>query len=75
MRHLIKSLVGLSLIAVLFMGACSAPASPGTPAQSQPTAYSDPFAYCAAVETVTHWGQAPERQRQATGGPILGRVG
>jgi len=26
-------------------------------------------------ETVTHWGQAPERQRQATGGPILGRVG
>ena len=27
------------------------------------------------LETVTHWGQAPERQRQATGGPILGRVG
>jgi len=29
----------------------------------------------ALCETVTHWGQAPERQRQATGGPILGRVG
>jgi len=52
MRHLTKSIVGLFLIVVLLMGACSAPASPGTPTQSQPTAYSDPFAYCAAVGTV-----------------------
>ena len=52
MYHLARSIVGLSLIVVLFMGACSAPASPSTPTQSQPTAYSDPFTYCAAVGTV-----------------------
>ena len=61
MCHLTKSIVGLSLVVVLFIGACSAPASPSTPTQLQPTAaianpeqslYSDPFAYCAAVGTV-----------------------
>ena len=61
MYHLTKSIAGLSLVVVLFVGACSAPASQSTPAQSQPTAtianpeqslYSDPFAYCAAVGTV-----------------------
>ena len=61
MCHLTKSIVGLSLVVVLFVGACSAPASQSTPTQSQPTAaianpeqslYSDPFAYCAAVGTV-----------------------
>jgi hypothetical protein len=61
MCHLTKSIVGLSLVVVLFIGACSAPASQSTPMQSQPTAaianpeqalYDDPFAYCAAVGTV-----------------------
>jgi len=61
MRHLTKSIVGLSLVVVLFIGACSAPASQSTPTQPQPTAaianpeqslYNDPFAYCAAVGTV-----------------------
>lgn len=50
MYHPIKSVVGLSLVVVLFIGACSAPASPtATPEQSL---YSDPFDYCAAVGTI-----------------------
>jgi hypothetical protein len=61
MPHLTKPIVGLFLVIVLFIGACSAPASQSTPTQSQPTAtvanpeqslYDDPFAYCAAVGTV-----------------------
>ena len=61
MRHLTRSIVGLSLVVVLFIGACSAPASQSTPTQWQPTAaianpeqslYNDPFAYCVAVGTV-----------------------
>jgi len=61
MRHLTKSIVGLSLIVVLFIGACSAPESQSTPTRSQPTEatanpeqslYNDPFAYCAAVRTI-----------------------
>ena len=41
MRHLSKSILGLSLLVVLFLGACTE--------QSQ---YDDPFAYCAAVGTI-----------------------
>jgi hypothetical protein len=61
MCHLTKSIVGLSLVVVLFIGACSAPASQSTPMQSQPTMavanpeqslYDDPFAYCAAAGTI-----------------------
>jgi hypothetical protein len=49
-----KSLFRLSLLAFLFIAACSAPAS-ASPTQSQPikaTTYDDPFAYCAAVGTI-----------------------
>lgn len=61
MCHLNKSIVGLFLVVVLFMGACSAPALQSTPVPSQPTAmvtdpaqplYDDPFAYCATVGTI-----------------------
>jgi hypothetical protein len=61
MRNLTKSIVGLSLTGVLFIGACSAPTLQSTPIQPQPTAavanpqqplYDDPFAYCAVVETI-----------------------
>jgi hypothetical protein len=61
MCHLTKSIAGLALIVVLFIGACCAPESPVAPTQPQPTEataspeqsqYSDPFAYCAAVGTV-----------------------
>ena len=61
MCRLNKSIVGLFLIVALFIGACSATASLGTPMQSQPTAavanseqslYDDPFAYCATVGTI-----------------------
>ncbi len=61
MCHQAKSIVGLSLSVVLFIGACSAPASQNTPAQAQSTAtvanseqpaYDDPFAYCAAIGTI-----------------------
>jgi hypothetical protein len=61
MCHLAKSIVGLSLVVGLFIGACCAPASQSTPMPSQPTAatanpeqslYDDPFAYCAAVGTI-----------------------
>lgn len=61
MRSLSRSIVGLSAVLALLVGACSAPASESTPVQSQPTAasggaeqpsYSDPFAYCAAVGTI-----------------------
>lgn len=63
MCHLSKS-VAFCLACVLFVGACSAPASQNTPTQTQPTAaivspvsteppqYNDPFAYCAAVGTI-----------------------
>jgi hypothetical protein len=61
MYHPTRSMVGLSLIVVLFTVACFAPASERSSTESQPTAataspeqplYSDPFAYCAAVGTV-----------------------
>ncbi|MCP4210111.1 MAG: DUF333 domain-containing protein [Halieaceae bacterium] len=38
MRHLTKSIMGLFLVVVLFIGACSAPVSQSTPTQSQSTA-------------------------------------
>jgi hypothetical protein len=58
MRHLNKSIAGLILVVVLFIGACAAPASQNTPVKLQSTAaiaeppYTDPFAYCASVRTV-----------------------
>lgn len=50
MCHLARSIMVLSLVALLFIAACSAPGAQGTPQASGP--YSDPFAYCAAVGTV-----------------------
>ena len=73
MRYIPKFILGLSLVIVLFIGACSAPAPQSTPTkqstppQSQPTEattspepslYDDPFVYCAAVGTV----DAPDAQ-------------
>lgn len=61
MRHLTKSIVGLAFGVVLFLGACSAPASQNSSTQARPTAtvasseqaqYDDPFAYCAAIGTI-----------------------
>ena len=47
MRHVTRSLVGLSLLVAVCIAACSAPQA--TPTQAQ---YDDPFAYCAAVGTI-----------------------
>ena len=55
MRYLSKFIVALSLVVVLFVGACSAPgAQQPTAAMTDPeqSSYGDPFAYCAAVGTV-----------------------
>ncbi|HOC21948.1 MAG TPA: hypothetical protein PKL16_10655 [Anaerolineae bacterium] len=54
MGRLTKSLAVLSLAVVVFIAACSAPASQNTPTQpaTEQTLYADPFAYCAAVGTV-----------------------
>ena len=61
MCHMHKSNIGLSLIAVLFIGGCTASETENTPTLSQPTPtapgteqqhYDEPFAYCTAVETI-----------------------
>lgn len=61
MCQISKSIVGLLLITVVFMGGCTASGSANTPTPSQLTApapttelqrYDDPFTYCTAVGTI-----------------------